>query len=424
MERKDRDVTSETQSARGLDTSYRVGLLARAGEHAFFSHGFRPFFLGSSIYAALAMTLWLAWIGLHAANASLTWISIAGPPHVWHAHEMVFGFALAAVAGFLLTAVPNWTSAMPLSGTPLVMLFAIWVAGRLAMACSAFLPASVVAVIDLAFIPALGLHVARQLFMRPQAKNMVFLGILGALFAVNVSYHLAMAELVGFDATAPLRAGVIVLVIIIAIIGGRIVPSFTHNHLKRIAPDGPMPIRSALIDRAALSSLLVLSVLTLLPVNDLVIAAAAGLAAAANAARLAGWRGLSTLSEPIVIVLHVGYLWLVIGLAVWCFAEATHIISDISALHALSTGAVGTMILAVMSRASLGHTGRPIAAPRAIGIAYVLVSLAAALRTFGPALAPSFYNGVMLTSGVLWIAAFGLFASVYAPILTQPRAVR
>lgn len=417
-------MTASTDAAGGPAELARASLLERIWGHSFFSYGFRPFFLGAAIYAALAMALWLAWIGIHAANASLIWISISGPPHVWHAHEMVFGFAMAAVAGFLLTAVPNWTSATPLSGRPLVVLFGLWLAGRAVMLSSAFLPALVVAAVDLAFIPALALHVARQLFVRPQKRNMVFLGILLALFAANVSYHLSAAGLADLDPTAGLRAGVLIVVLVIVIIGGRIVPSFTHNYLHRTEPQSRMPTRSDIIDRVAVMTMLIFAVATLVPVGDTVLAVTAGAAALANAVRLAGWRGTATVSEPIVAVLHAGYLWVVIGLGVWCVADATNLISEVSALHALSTGAIGTMILAVMSRASLGHTGRPIAAPASIVVSYVLVTLAAALRTFGPALVPSAYNPVMLASGLLWTAAFALFAITYAPILTRPRASR
>lgn len=394
---------------------------SRISEIAFFSYGFRPFFLGASVYAAFAMSAWLAWIAIHSLNASLTWMTITGAPHVWHAHEMVFGFGLAALAGFLLTAVPNWTGAAPLAGRPLVILFAIWVAGRGAMLFSAFLPTPIVAIADLAFIPALGLQIAHQLFVRPQPRNLVFLSLLAALFVANITYHLSAAQVVDTDPTAGMRAGVLVLMLIIVIIGGRIVPAFTHNYLQRIAPAAKSPLRSERLDIIVLATTLAFAILALASPNDTVVAIAAGLAALANATRLAGWRGLATLSSPIVVVLHVGYLWIVIGQAVWSVAAATGLISEVSALHALSTGAVGTMVLAVMSRASLGHTGRALVAPTSIALAYALVSVAALLRTFGIVFAPTYYNGVMLISGLAWIGAFSLFAAVYFPILTKPR---
>ncbi|HRY06063.1 MAG TPA: NnrS family protein, partial [Hyphomicrobiaceae bacterium] len=336
---------------------------SRASQAVFFSYGFRPFFLGASLYAAFAMLLWLSWIAIHALNASLTWMTISGAPYVWHAHEMVFGFALAALTGFLLTAIPNWTGAKPLAGQPLMILFATWVAGRAAMMLSAFIPSLVVAAIDLAFIPLLGVHVARQLFVRPQPRNMIFLALLTALFVANATYHLAATDLTNVDPTSALRAGVLIVTIVIVIIGGRIVPAFTQNYLQRAVPTAPPPIRSQRLDLIALITMVIFACLAVFSSHDWLIAIAAGAAALSNGLRLAGWRGLATLSSPIVVVLHVGYLWIVIGLTVWCIADATDLISEVSALHALSTGAVGTMVLAVMSRASLGHTGRPLVAP-------------------------------------------------------------
>ena len=334
---------------------------------------------------------------------------------------MVFGFGLAVVAGFLLTAVPNWTGASALTGNPLVRLFAIWSAGRIVMTTSALLPPTVTAVVDLAFIPILGLHVTHQLFMRPQARNMIFLALLAALFLANVAYHLTAANVIDLDQTAALRAGVLTLVMMIVIIGGRIVPAFTQNHMLRVGIAKAPPVRSALIDRACLLTTLAFALTAIAPASDTVVAITASSAAIANAVRLAGWRGLSTLREPIVAVLHIGYAWIVIGLALWTIAAATGKISEIAALHAMSSGAIGTMTLAVMSRASLGHTGRPLVASPSITAAFALVSLAALLRTFGPALAPAWYNPLMLGAGMLWIAAFSIFAVIFFPILTRPR---
>lgn len=387
----------------------------------FFSFGFRPFFLAASIWAAAAMTLWLTWIAIHAAGGALTWITIAEAPHVWHAHEMIYGFAIAAVAGFLLTAVPNWTGATPMSGHPLAALFAVWVVGRIAMTASGLLPIALVAIADLAFIPALGAVAARQLLVKPQRKNMVFLALLTLLAACNIAYHLAGAGVIGIDPLAAMRPALMTLVLMVVVIGGRIVPAFTHNWLHLNAPAGPMPRRNAKLDAASVGSVVLVLLVMLLPVGDVWLAAAALIAGLANGARLAGWRGLATRGAPIVMVLHVGYGWVVIGLLALAVASATDALSQAAALHALGAGGIATMILAVMSRASLGHTGRPLVAPRPVASAYWLVSAAAALRAFGPALMPQSYNTIMLTAGALWILAFVAFAIVYAPILTTPR---
>lgn len=401
-------------------SSLRTGV-ARPTLSALFSYGFRPFFLSASAYAAVVMAVWLAWIGIHAANASLTWISISGAPHVWHAHEMVFGFGAAAVAGFLLTAVPNWTGALPASGRPLAILFAMWAAGRLAMWTSALVPAFLTAAVDLAFIPFLALHVAHQLFVRPQSKNMVFLGLLTVLFLANGTYHLTAVGVLTLEPTAGIRVGLLALVAMVVVIGGRIVPSFTHNHLKRISPDAPMPVRHALLDRASLVLVMAFAIAAALQLPDRVVGMLAALAALANGARLVLWRGHATLDAPIVVVLHVGYAWLVVGLAIWAAADLGGFMSEVAALHALATGGIGTMVLAVMSRASLGHTGRPLVVSPSIAVAYALVSLAAVLRVFGPALLPQAYNEIMLVAGLAWLAAFATFTVVYFPILTSAR---
>lgn len=386
-----------------------------------FSYGFRPFFLGASAYAVLVMALWLAWIGIHAANASLSWISIRGAPHIWHAHEMVFGFGVAAVAGFLLTAVPNWTGAVPVSGRPLALLFSMWAAGRIAMLTSALVPPFVTAAADLAFVPFLALQVAHQLFVKPQGKNLVFLALLAVLFVANGTYHLAAAGVFALDPASGIRAGLLALVAMVSIIGGRVVPSFTHNYLKRSAADTRLPVRHDWLDRISLVSVMAFVIAASLQLPDLVTGTLALVAALANGVRLALWQGLATLGAPIVVVLHVGYAWLVIGLAMWALADLSGIFSEVGALHALATGGIGTMVLAVMSRASLGHTGRPLVASRPIVAAYILVSLAAVLRAFAPTLMPQAYNEIMLLAGLAWLAAFATFTVVYFPILTAAR---
>jgi uncharacterized protein involved in response to NO len=388
---------------------------------AFFSYGFRPFFLGAAVWAALAMALWLTWIAIHAAGGALTWMTIADAPHVWHAHEMVYGFAAAAVAGFLLTAVPNWTGALPLTGRPLEVLFALWLVGRVAMAMSGLLPYPLVAAADIAFLPVLAGFAARQLMVKPQRKNMVFLAMIAVMAGANVAYHSIEAGIAAGDPLAPVRVALLTLVMMVVVIGGRIVPSFTHNWLHLQAVPGAMPRRNARLDLLSVASVAGLVLVSALPLADAWIGAMAVVAGLANAARFAGWRGLATWRSPIVVVLHVGYAWIVAGLLLLAAAKLGGPISAASAMHALGTGGVGTMILAVMSRASLGHTGRPLIAHPAIAAAYALVSLAALLRVFGPVLYPQAYNALMLAAGLAWITAFAVFALIYLPALTSPR---
>lgn len=394
---------------------------ARPSVDALFSYGFRPFFLAAAVYAALAMSIWLAWIVTTAAVGPQYWLPVAGSPVAWHAHEMVFGFAGAAVAGFLLTAVPNWTGSLPLSGTPLVLLFVIWLMGRMFMGISGTLPYALVAAVDLAFLPLLGAFAARQLFEKPALRNLVFLVIIAALTLGNGVYHLATYKMLAVDPLAAIRICVLVVAIMIAIIGGRIIPAFTHNwlHLNRVP--GPMPQRFGWLDAASILSIVLFAVLEVVDGSNALRGAAALIAAAFNGARLMLWGGLATRKEPIVWVLHLGYAWIVVGLVLSATAALTGLFSSTIASHAFATGAIGTMILAVMSRASLGHTGRPLVAARPIVGAYLLVTIAAVLRVAGPLLAPQYYATLLGAAALAWVAAFALFALVYAPILTTPR---
>lgn len=388
---------------------------------AFFSYGFRPFFLGAAAFTALMMSMWLMFVGDLALGGTGSWLPVAGSPFAWHAHEMIFGFATAAIAGFLLTAVPNWTGALPLSGAPLIGLFALWLVGRVAMAVSGLLPAWLVAATDIAFIPVLGAFAAWQLFVKPAARNFIFLALLAVLCAANLAYHLATREVIALDPLELLRNSLLVVGIMIAVIGGRIIPSFTHNWLHINRPGAPLPRRLAPLDLSAILCIVALLVARIVGAPALIEGVIALLAAALNAVRLAFWRGWATRAEPIVWVLHAAYAWLVIALALIATSHLTASVPSTLANHALGTGAVGLMILAVMSRASLGHTGRRIIAPPAVVVSYRLVSLAALLRVLGPLMLPQHQGPILVLAALAWIGAFVLFVLVYAPILTTPR---
>jgi uncharacterized protein involved in response to NO len=389
----------------------------RASLQALFSYGFRPFFLGAGLYAFFAMGLWLVWLSMQAPD----WAMFANSPFAWHAHEMIFGFAAAAVAGFLLTAVPNWTGALPLSGSPLMLLFAAWLSGRIAMLAGGNLDPVFVAAADLAFLPLLGASAALQLFVKPAPRNFMLLTILGALVGANFAYHLSSNGIWPANELGSLRFALMLLVLMIAIIGGRVIPAFTHNwlHLNRVS--ARMPQHPPWLDAAAIVSIALLTVLQLLHAPDWVQGSTALFAALANGVRLALWRGYQTWRAPIVFVLHVGYAWLVIGLFLSGAAAFGSGLPSVPAEHAFGAGAVATMIMAIMTRASLGHTGRAIVAPRGIGLAYGLLTLAAFLRVFGVQVAPALYAEVLVIAAVAWMAAFALFVGVYMSILTTPR---
>jgi uncharacterized protein involved in response to NO len=367
------------------------------------------------------MAAWLAWLAIHTFGGALRWTTIVEPVHLWHAHEMIFGFAAAAIAGFLLTAVPNWTGTLPRQGWPLAVLFGLWCAGRVAMWVSAALPLWLVSAIDFAFLPALGLVIARQLAVSPARHNVLLVSVIGVLAAANGWYHLDRLGLTSAGMVESVRFGVHLLIVMVAVIGGRVVPSFTRNVLARRGAGARLPVLRPRLNLTGNALVALTAALVILPAPDGLRGAVALAAGIANGLRLAGWRGQDTLSEPLLWVLHLGYLWLVAGLLLSGISLLTGWISEAAALHGLSAGAVGTMVLAIMTRASLGHTGRPLVAQPPVAFAYLLVSIAAVLRVFGPAVAPAYYGEIMVLAALGWVAAFTIFSMIYAPILLRPR---
>jgi uncharacterized protein involved in response to NO len=379
---------------------------------ALLSAGFRPFFLLSGLWSALAVPLWLFFLAGEGALPSVL------PPLVWHVHEMVFGFGAATVAGFMLTAIPNWTGRMPVQGGPLAGLAILWLAGRVGVLLSAKLGADAAAVLDLAFPLAFLGVVAREITAGRNWRNLPMLAALASLLLANLLVHL---EAVGITATAELgsRLGVATLLMLISIVGGRIIPSFTRNWLAKQRPEVPSPVVFDSFDRTVLAvTALALALWVIGPAGPLTPWAAltAGLV---QTARLARWRGLATWREPLVWVLHLGYGWLALGFVLLALSGAVARLPQTAALHALTAGAIGTMTLAVMTRASLGHTGRPLAAGPGTTAIYLLVTLAAALRLSAP-LAVAHYLVVLSLAGAAWSSAFGLFVLIYARPLLLP----
>jgi uncharacterized protein involved in response to NO len=279
----------------------------------------------------------------------------------------------------------------------------------------------VAGIVDLAFLPLLGVSAARQLFVKPAPRNFTLLGILTAMLAANLVYHLSSTSFVAGAELSALRFALMLLVLLIAIIGGRVIPAFTHNWLHLNRASARMPQRFAWLDAAAIVGVALLALLQVVSAPDWVAGCIALVAALANGARLILWHGAPTRRAPIVLVLHVGYAWLVIGLVLMGAAAFGSGLPSIAAEHAFGAGAVATMIMAIMTRASLGHTGRAIVAPKSIVLAYGLLTLAAFLRVFGMELAPGYYSEMLQVSASAWLGAFGLFVVVYAPILTTPR---
>lgn len=377
------------------------------------SAGFRPFFLGSSIWAAIGVPLWL-W-----SYTSGLIVPTALPPGIWHAHEMIFGFAAATVAGFLLTAIPNWTGRLPLQGAPLAVLIFLWGIGRVAVLFSAVIGAPAAAAADLSFPAAFLAVVAREIIAGRNWRNLPMLGALSLLLLGNLLVHL---DVLGIADTAQLgnRLGLVTLFLLISLVGGRIIPSFTRNWLTKARPDASPPAAESRFDVVALVVIAVALVGWALAPEAPAMSWAAIIAGVAAALRLSRWRGLQTRAEPLLLILHIGYGWLAFGLLLLGVNGLAGVLPATAALHALTVGAIGTMTLAVMTRATLGHTGRPLAAGPVTKAIYGLVTIAAILRVLSP-LAGIHMELALWVAGAAWSGAFGLFAVFYGAALVQPR---
>lgn len=385
------------------------------GRIAVFAYGFRPFFLGAALYAVWGAVGWiLVWVG-HVDFHSVM------PAMLWHAHEMIFGFVAAALAGFLLTAVPNWTGVAPLRGSALALLFSLWATGRIAAWTYAETAPIAFALFDIGFLPALAIWAGRAIMEKRLFRNAPIVGLLIVLSGTNLVVHLDATGVWQDVARPSLYLAIGIVTALVATIGGRIIPAFTQNALRGAGLQIELAGRPAL-DKAAIASVLLCFLADAASVPDSVIAALAALATVLNFVRLLGWKPMATVGMPIVWVLHLGYAWLVAGFAIWASAAGLGIGTQTMALHAITLGAFGTMILGVMSRASLGHTGRPILADGWLVSAYVLVSAAAAGRAIvGPIFGGDFGQELIGFSGALWASGFAIFFVRFLPILALSR---
>jgi uncharacterized protein involved in response to NO len=386
----------------------------------FLSYGFRPFFLLAGLYATLSIAVWTLWLWAHDLPGVLITPTFAGAPHLWHGHEMIFGFATAVISGFMLTAVPSWTGARRIAGPPLLLLSGTWLAGRCAVWFSGLLPPVAVTVVDMAYLPLLSITILSGLMVRPAPRNLVFLLFLWLLTAANGFVHAEWLGLTADSASPALAFAILQLCLMVAVIGGRIVPAFTRNVLMMKEPGKRLPASNAWIDRIALGSLALLAALTAFQADGVVTGTVALVSCIAHAARLSLWRGERTLKSPILWSLHVSYGFLVLGLGLLGLAHLDLWLNVASALHVLAIGGVSGMTLAVMTRASLGHTGRQLTVQPQIAVAYGLIFSAALLRGIGVEVLPSHYMGVVIVAGLLWVAGFGIFAASYWNVLTGP----
>lgn len=364
------------------------------------SQGFRPFFLAAGISAPVMVAIWILWF------LGLVDLEVAYAPVAWHAHEMIFGMATAALAGFLLTAVPNWTGRLPVRGWPLAALIAIWLTGRLAMSTDVVLGGYGRALVDLAFLTALLAVALREITAGRNWRNLPVVSAIGVLLVANGITH---AEALGYvDALGiGVRLGIGVLVFLIALIGGRIVPSFTGNWLaNQRAEERPRPFGR--FDRLALIVTAIAMPAWAVAPDAPMTGAALVAAGVLNGGRLSTWKGHRTFREPLVWSLHLGFAWLPVGLILAGAAALMPSMPSDAGIHALTAGAIGGMISAVMTRATLGHTGRELAADHITAAIYILIFIATLLRVVAPS-APDQYIALLALSAAAWCGAFLTF---------------
>jgi uncharacterized protein involved in response to NO len=384
----------------------------RSSMSAVFSYGFRPFFLAAGGWASIAMALWLAIV------LGYLRLPTRFEPVAWYIHEMLFGVVLAAVAGFLLTAIATWTARPPINGRPLRRLLGLWALGRLACLVSAYLPPWLAIAADVAFPIALLVVVAREIIIGRNWRNLPMLVPIAVFITADLLMHLETAG-VAIPGGLGWRLGFVAAIQLISIIGCRIIPSFTGNWLAKRGHDR-RPVAHSLVDTIAIgvlhAALLLWAIVPGSRAGGLLLI----LAAALNGWRLSQWVGGATLSEPLLFILHLGYAWVVIGTALLGLSMAGVSVPVASALHVLTVGAIGTMLLGVMTRVSLGHTGRALSANRPTVVIFLLINAAALVRvaaSWGAAGTTTF----IVLSGLFWIGAFALFEIHYGSVLLAPR---
>lgn len=376
---------------------------------ALFSYGFRPFFLVGALYAGAAILIWLPMFYGELSAAT------AFAPRDWHVHEMLFGYVAAVMTGFLLTAMPNWTGRLPLQGAPLLFLVSVWLAGRIAVSTSAWIGWSIAAAIDGAFLILVALAAAREILAGRNWRNLKVVVIVGVLAAANLGFHFE-AHFRGADYA--IRAGIGAIVLLIMLVGGRIVPSFTHNWLARQRP-GRLPVSFGSLDIATI----IMSAGALLLWIAIPSGRATAMALLAGGilqfVRLARWAGDRAIGERLVLILHIAYAFVAVGFLL-TGVGALGVVAESAGVHAWAAGAIGTMTLAVMTRASLGHSGRPLTASLGTQLIYAAVVIAALARICA-ALQPLWSLPLLHLAAFAWTAAFLGFGLCYWPLLCGAR---
>jgi uncharacterized protein involved in response to NO len=377
-------------------------------DYPLFALGFRAFFVLAGLSALMLILLWNAMLKgqwLHANYFA---------PNVWHAHEMLLGYSVAVVAGFLLTAVKNWTGRATVTGGALLGLCLLWLYGRILPFYAGLLPDGLIALADLAFLPLLAFRVGVPIVQAKQYKNLVFVLILLVLSVGNGLIH---TQALGLADTASVGLELVLatLIILILVIAGRIYPFFTERAIS-----GTLILKNPLIEGLAIASAVLVFGLQLADVAGGWLAWGAGFAATVNFLRIANWYVPRIRYVPLLWVLYVGYGWIIAGFVLTALAAYAWVVPSL-ALHAFTVGGIAVVTLGMMARVALGHTGRALRVSNAIALAFLLINLAAVLRVLLPMALPGGYDWFIYASTLCWLAAFALFIFIYLPILTQPR---
>ncbi|MBK7591495.1 MAG: NnrS family protein [Betaproteobacteria bacterium] len=370
---------------------------------ALWNLGFRPFYLLGSSFAALSV---LFWIGQYAGLLPAIYARSAA----WHGHEMLYGYTMAVVAGFLLTAVRNWTAKPTPSGASLIALAVLWVAGRVLMLTPFGVAA---AIVNAAFPIAIGVAIGIPIVQSRNRRNYIFIALLLLLGLAVLAFHLSHLGMLAWPQRASLQVGLDVVLFVLAGMGGRVIPMFTNNGIP-----GVQATRRPWVEKFALGGVLALLGTDVVQAPPTVIAVLAMIAAGAHAVRLGLWQPWRTFRTPLVRVLHLAYGWIVIHLVLRALA-ALGLVSDLLAVHALTIGAIGGMTIGMMTRTARGHTGRLLKADGYEVACYLLVALAAVIRVFGALMVPGHYRWTVVFSGLCWSAAFSLYAVRYWSVLSR-----
>lgn len=370
------------------------------------ANSFRPFFLLGSLHAGLAI---LVWLPVFYGELSLT---SAFAPRDWHVHEMLYGFLPAVITGFLFTAIPNWTGRLPIQGTSLAALVLVWLAGRFAVALSAEIGWASALAVDAAFLALVAAAAAREIAAGQNLRNLPVVTLVLLLLGGNVAFHLE-AHFSG-AADYAIRIGISVVVLLISLIGGRIIPSFTRNWLVRENP-GRLPVPFGRFDGVVIGCSALALISWIAGPSSGITAAVMGLAGLLQAVRLTRWAGDRTVGERLLLVLHIGYLFVPLGFLLHA-AAAFGALPSSAGIHAWMAGAAGIMTLAVMTRASLGHTGQALTASAATQAIYASIVVAAVARICA-AVAPAHSEALLHVAAFGWAAAFFGFALVFGPLL-------